>query len=85
MRELSGVGFFTTLRIPSVAQRLGTLDLTLGLRVHMELEGVRHGAGVVLFVRSGALEVLEGFTYDDPWPAVPIIRSLTIDSGEAAI
>ena len=27
-----------------------------------------HGAGFVLFIRGGRLSMLEGYTYDEPWP-----------------
>jgi hypothetical protein len=32
------------------------------------MDGVAHGVGLVLFVEEGRLALLEGFTYDDPWP-----------------
>ena len=35
----------------------------------------RQGAGFVLFIRSGRLSVLEGFTYGEDWPDVPPILS----------
>jgi hypothetical protein len=31
------------------------------------IEGLEHGAGFVLFVQDGVLDVLEGFSYDEPW------------------
>jgi hypothetical protein len=33
-----------------------------------ELEGLANGAGFVLFIRDGRLKMLEGFTFDEPWP-----------------
>jgi hypothetical protein len=32
------------------------------------VNGLAHGAGFVLFIRDGKLDILEGFTYDEPWP-----------------
>lgn len=67
-REFTGVGFFTSLAIPSevpsaeLSQRLALGD------VHVSMDGVAHGVGIVLFVEDGRLAVLEAFTYDDPWP-----------------
>jgi hypothetical protein len=29
---------------------------------------VRHGLGFLLFVIDGVISMLEGYTYDDPWP-----------------
>lgn len=67
-REFSGVGFFTSLAVPPdvpsapVSKRLDLGD------VHVSMDGVAHGVGLVLFVEEGRLAVLEGFTYDGPWP-----------------
>jgi hypothetical protein len=33
------------------------------------MDGVRDGVGLVLFVEDGRLDLLEGFTYNDPWPS----------------
>lgn len=74
LREFTGVGCFTTLRIAASAPRLGARDdFTLG-DVHAELVDVEHGAGFVLFVRNGAIDVLEGFVYgDEQWPETPLL------------
>ena len=32
------------------------------------IDGLRMGAGFVLFVQDGMLDMLEGFTYDGAWP-----------------
>ena len=68
-REHTGVGFFadfsvadTALRasIPSGKLRFGDVEATIS--------GLRHGAGFVLFVDDGLLVMLEGYSYDEPWP-----------------
>ncbi len=68
-RELSGVGFFTELSIPLDAApapvRPGRLHLS---GVVAEVEGLKHGAGFVLWIENGVLATLEGFSYDEPWP-----------------
>jgi hypothetical protein len=68
-REFTGVGFFSTLVIaarvaaaPVTRERLALGD------VAATIDGLEHGAGFVLFVRDGDLEMLEGFSYDEPWP-----------------
>jgi hypothetical protein len=67
-REFTGVGFMTELA-PAVVQRAALprrevrLDGVLG-----ELEGLRHGAGFVLYLKDGLLDALEGYSYDEPWP-----------------
>jgi hypothetical protein len=78
-REFTGVGFFTTLAVPSdvpsvpLRRRLDLGD------VHVTMDGVEHGVGLVLFVEDGRLALLEAFTYDDPWPHE--IANYTINTG----
>lgn len=66
-RELSGVGFFTTFAVDAPPVANAPKKFWLG-DVHGAMAKVRHGAGFVLFVDEGRLNMLEGFTYDDPWP-----------------
>ena len=67
-REFSGVGFFTELTLPKGAPLKQDIpDMTLG-DVGAELPGLKHGAGFVLFVRGGAISMLEAYTYDEKWP-----------------
>jgi hypothetical protein len=33
-----------------------------------EIEGLKHGAGFLLFITDGALDELEGYCYDEAWP-----------------
>jgi hypothetical protein len=67
-REYSGVGFFSDFDVPRAAPRLpGNPSITFG-DVIAEIDGLQHGAGFVLFVKNGALSMLEGYTYDEPWP-----------------
>ena len=65
-RDHSSVGFFCDLEV-EVGGPILSGDFQIG-DVHAELEGVAHGAGFVLFVRGGRLSLLEGYTYDEPWP-----------------
>ena len=37
--------------------------------VTVEIEGLRHGAGFVLFLGDGLLDMLEGYSYGEPWPS----------------
>jgi hypothetical protein len=76
-RELSGVGFFTHFEVPETAPHLSAdlAKIKLG-DVTAEIEGLLHGAGFVLFVDDGALSMLEGYTYDEPWPST--IKSYTL-------
>jgi len=74
-REFSGVGFFSHFAVPKDVAASSPPDFELG-DVGLELRGVRNGAGVLLFVRHGYLQLLEGFTYDDPWPENPEVEDL---------
>ena len=67
-REMTGVGFFTTLAIPASAPRLdNNVELVFG-DVVAEIDGVKEPAGFLTFVEDGALKMLEGFTFGDRWP-----------------
>lgn len=67
-RELTGVGFFAHLEVPNEAPDPAAGRLVLS-GVGAEIEGLDRGAGFVLFVEGGLLDTLEGFTYDEAWPA----------------
>ena len=72
-REFTGVGFFTELEVPEDVPRapLGervVFDGGPGEGVGAEFEGLAHGAGFIVFIEQGRLKMLEGFTYDEPWP-----------------
>jgi hypothetical protein len=43
-------------------------DCQLG-GIEADILGLQHGAGFLLFVRDGVVSFLEGFSYDEPWPA----------------
>lgn len=80
-RRKSGVGFFTDFDVPEAVARLpGNPSIRFG-DVIAEIEGLQHGAGFVLFVSDGVLTVLEGYTYDEPWPQKIGRYHLKYDSG----
>jgi hypothetical protein len=65
--ELSGVGFFAEFEVPVDAVTV-TPSRIVGGDAKIELVGVEHGAGCVLFVDSGRLAMLEGYSYGgEPW------------------
>ena len=66
-RELTGVGFFTTFVVPERISSVTNESFTLG-DVVAEADGLKHGVGFVLFVTNGIIDMLEGYTYDEPWP-----------------
>lgn len=67
-REYTGVGFWTWFAVPDDAPAASPSEFMLS-GVNATLAGLKHGAGFWLFVRNGYLDQLEGFTYDEPWPA----------------
>jgi hypothetical protein len=68
-RELTGVGFFLTFAIPDETRRIeGVSEAKLG-DVHAEMNNLKNGASFVLYIRNGRLHMLEGYTYDEPWPS----------------
>ena len=69
-REFTGVGFYTHFNLPTgLSIRYDLPDMTIG-DVGAEFSNLRHGAGFVLFIRHGVVDILEGYTYDEPWPTI---------------
>ena len=66
-REFTGVGFYTNLVVDeSVAARVEG-DLIFG-DVAAEVDGLQYGAGFLLFVDRGMLNMLDGYNYGESWP-----------------
>jgi hypothetical protein len=59
-RENSGAGFFTTIKVPADAPRVNSPKV-LGYETHAHISGMEHGLGFVLFIKDGALDMLEGY------------------------
>jgi hypothetical protein len=59
-RENSGAGFFTTIRVPEDPPRVNSPKV-LGHETHAHIRGMEYGLGFVLFMRDGALDMLEGY------------------------
>src|SRR4051812_21994815 len=68
-RELTGVGFFVDFALPPGVEpiKIGEPRLVFG-DVEATIPGLQLGAGFVLFVEHGLLQMLEGHTYGEPWP-----------------
>ena len=69
-RIFSGVSFFSDLDVPEDAPvaRLKKDAVWFG-DVVADFEGLEHGATFVVRIAEGRLEMLEGSTVDEPWPA----------------
>jgi hypothetical protein len=69
-RTLSGVSFFSDLDVPEdvPSARLRKEAVWFG-DVVADFDGLQHGASFVVRIADGRLEMLEGSTVDEPWPA----------------
>lgn len=68
-RELTGVGFFTEFELPDSGEvSLNVRFFKIG-DVFAEIEGLKHGAGFLLYVEDGRIDMLEGHTFGEPWPS----------------
>jgi hypothetical protein len=67
-RKTTGVGFYTEIEIPAELPRVaGRPTFKLG-DVNGTADNIKDGLGFLLYVTEGALSMLEGYTYDAPWP-----------------
>jgi hypothetical protein len=80
-REATGVGFYTYLDVSAYTGPRPELDLKFG-DVVAKIDGLEHGAGFVLYLKAGALMMLEGYTYGEPWPDRVGSYTLSYDNGE---
>lgn len=69
-RELTGVGFFTKFIITDNVQRIHNQPSFAFGDIIAQVDGLKHGASFVLFITKGAIDMLEGYTYNEPWPRV---------------
>lgn len=68
-RELTGAGFYTNLAVPRDILPRATNRSVLRIGdVVASADNLKHGAGFMLYVQDGYLQLLEGFSYEEPWP-----------------
>lgn len=69
VRTNTGAGFFTEFStapasrpapLPQGKARFGDVEATIN--------GLKNGAGFLLYVEQGLLHILEGYSYEEPWP-----------------
>ena len=66
--EFTGVGFYAEYRVINQNFKLKDKpNLELG-NVQVKLASLKCGIGFVLYIRGGFITMLEGFTYDEPFP-----------------
>lgn len=82
-RAWTGVGFWTDIHVSKSAGAL-TMIRSLHLSdVVAEMAGLEHGVGFVLHIEDGLLEMLEGYTFDEPWPTSEGTFTLAYTGDEA--
>lgn len=82
LRKMTGVGFFTTLEVRAEAPRVkDPPKFQLG-DVNGTADNVKDGLGFLLYITDGALSMLEGYTYDEPWPDEVRGLVLTYSTGQ---
>ena len=70
-RKITDSGFHTHFVVAQGAARLKPDNFQYG-NLHARLQGLEFGAGFLLFIRSGFVSSLEGYSYE-PWPEHPVI------------
>lgn len=66
-RDISDAGFFCNFDVPKALALPGKPDFELD-DVSAEVAGVSRGLSLLLFVREGLMTLLEGSTFEEPWP-----------------
>lgn len=75
-RKFTGHGFFAKLDVDRESNAAVPVQRAKIRDVGAEIPELKYGAGFVLFVADGYLDVLEGFTYDEHWPR--LVRDFTL-------
>jgi hypothetical protein len=69
-REFTGSGFYTELQFDGAAEPASMSEETAWIRgVDATISGLERGAGFMVHVKDGYLDLIEGFTYQEPWPS----------------
>jgi hypothetical protein len=68
-RKYTGVGFFTDFAVADSVRRLPSAGRMVIGDVYADVAGLQHGAGFLVFIERGMLDVLECFISEDAWPA----------------
>ena len=65
---MTGVGFFVDILIPADVTRPVERPSLILSDVNGTAANVKNGMGFLLYVTDGAISMLEGYTFDEPWP-----------------
>jgi hypothetical protein len=75
-REFSGAGFSTQFAVPAGTRQLASQRRLVIGDVYADVAGLKYGAGFLVFVERGILDMVECFTFENAWPAEASIRRL---------
>lgn len=75
-RRHSGVGCFTELDVPDTASRVAPPAMTFG-DVDVRVQGLPPGVSSMVFVRRGALALLEFVASAGDWPTDPVATGIS--------
>jgi hypothetical protein len=68
-RRYTGAGFYTEFTVADTARPAAVpFEKVRFGDVQGTIEGMQDGAGFLLYVDRGLLRMLEGYSYDEPWP-----------------
>jgi hypothetical protein len=71
-RRMTGVGFFTKFFLPSTAPSVPIVPMKIESAIFgdvgAKIPELHSGAGFLLFLKSGYLYQLEGYSYEESWP-----------------
>ena len=67
-REWTGAGFWTKFEVDRASPRLAKRERFQIAGVYGRHPELQAGIGFTLFVDNGAVESLEGYTYEEAWP-----------------
>jgi len=83
-RENSGAGFFTTIAVTDDAPIVESARV-LGEETQARVVGLEHGLGFNLFMESGRMGLLEGFTWGDESTSLLDLASVDFEIHKAPV
>ncbi|TVQ85443.1 MAG: hypothetical protein EA357_00640 [Micavibrio sp.] len=67
-RTVTDTGFYVDFSIPEDIQRLADREKLIIQGIGAKIPSLAFDASFILFVKDGAINLLEGFAYEEPWP-----------------
>ncbi len=66
-REFTGYGFYTTYAV-NQKYKIKTIKNAMLGDINASINDLKHGAGFILYINNGLIDVLECYTYDENFP-----------------